>query len=78
MNNMNRYNCLLILPEGTKDVTIYADTVHPDSTCATRFHKKVKVIGDYGSPEIGFEIVAQYPTERLVIESVDYKIETPE
>ncbi len=70
----NRYNCLLILPEGTKDLTIIADTVHPDSTCATRFHKKVKIIGSYGSPETGFEIVAQYPTDRLIIESVDYKI----
>ena len=75
---MNKYNCLLILPEGTKDVTILADTVHPDSTCATRFHKRVKVTGLYGTPETGFEIVAQYPTERLVIESIDYNIETPE
>jgi hypothetical protein len=75
---MNRYNCLLILPEGTKDMTILADTVNPDSTCATRFHKKVKTNGDWGSLETGFQIVSQYPTERLVIESVDYNIETPE
>jgi hypothetical protein len=76
-NNMNRYNCLLILPEGTKDVTILADTVHPDSTCATRFQKKIEVIGLYGSPEPAFQIVGQYPTDRFVIESVDYNIETP-
>ena len=71
---MNRYNCLLILPEGTKDLTIHADTVHPDSTCATRFQKRVRRIGDYGSPEVGFDLVGQYPTDRLVIESVDYNI----
>jgi hypothetical protein len=70
----NRYNCLVILSEGTKDITIIADTVNPDSTCATRFHKKVKVIGLYGTPETAFEIVAQYPTDRLIIESVDYNI----
>lgn len=74
---MNRYNCLLILPEGTKDVTILADTVHPDSTCATRFQKKVEVIGLYGTPETGFQIVGQYPTDRFIIESVEYNIETP-
>ena len=71
---MNRYNCLLILPEGTKDVIILADTVHPDSTCATRFQKRVKRIGDYGSPEVGFDLVGQYPTDRLIIESVEYNI----
>ena len=75
---MNRYNCLLILPEGTKDVTILADTVHPDSTCATRFQKKVEVIGLYGTPETGFQIVGQYPTDRFIIESVEYNIETSE
>lgn len=72
---MNRYNCLLILPEGTKDITILADTVHPDSTCATRFQKKVSRIGDYGTPETGFELVGQYPTERLIIESIEKIIE---
>jgi hypothetical protein len=71
---MNRYNCLLILPEGTKDITIEADTVHPDSTCATRFQKKVKVIGLYGTPETNYVLVGQYPTDRFIIESVDYNI----
>jgi hypothetical protein len=75
---MNRYNCQVILPEGTKDITILADSVHPDSTCATRFHKKIKVIGLYGTPEVGFELVGQYPTDRFIIESIDYDIETPE
>ena len=74
---MNRYNCLLILPEGTKDITIFADSVHPDSTCATRFHKKVEVKGHYRIPETGFQLVGQYPTDRFIIESVDYNIETP-
>ena len=72
---MNRYNCLLILPEGTKDITIYAESVHPDSTCATRFHKKISVIGEYGTREVGFGLVAQYPTDRLIIQSIDEKIE---
>ena len=75
---MNRYNCLLILPEGTKDITILADTVHPDSTCATRFQKKVEVIGLYGTPETGFELVGQYPTDRFVIESIEYNIKENE
>jgi len=69
---MNRYNCLLILPEGTKDISILADTVHPDSTCATRFQTRILKIGMYGSPETGFELTAQYPTDRLIIESIDY------
>ena len=44
---MNRYNCLLILPEGTKDISILADTVHPDSTCATRFQTRIlKIVSD--------------------------------
>ena len=68
---MNRYNCFLIVGTELKEVTIIADTVHPDSTCATRFHKKVKVLGDYGAPETGFELVAQYPSDRLVIESIE-------
>ena len=71
---MNRYNCLLILPEGTKDITILADTVHPDSTCATRFQKKVEVLGLYGTPETGFQLVGQYPTDRFIIDSVEYNI----
>jgi hypothetical protein len=75
---MNRYNCLLILPEGTKDITILADSVHPDSTCATRFHIKTKKIGLYGTPETYHELTAQYPTDRLIIESVEENIETPE
>jgi len=68
---MKRYNCFLIIGTELKEVTILADTVHPDSTCATRFHKKIKVIGEYGTPETHFELIAQYPSERLVIESVE-------
>ena len=75
---MKKFNCLVILPEGTKDITIIADTVHPDSTCATRFQRKVQVLGSYGTPETGFELVAQYPTDRLIIESIeDVTEETP-
>lgn len=75
---MKKFNCLVILPEGTKDITIIADTVHPDSTCATRFQRKVQVLGSYRTPETGFELVAQYPTDRLIIESIeDVTEETP-
>jgi hypothetical protein len=75
---MNRYHCLIILPEGTKDITIEADTVHPDSTCATRFQKKVKVLGLYGTPETNYELVGQYPTDRFIIESIEYNIQINE
>jgi hypothetical protein len=71
---MNRYNCFLIVGSELKPITIEADTVHPDSTCATRFQTRVTKIGMYGSPEIGFELTAQYPTDRLIIESVEYNI----
>lgn len=75
---MKKFNCLVILPEGTKDITIIADTVLPDSTCATRFQRKVQVLGSYRTPETGFELVAQYPTDRLIIESIeDVTEETP-
>ena len=69
---------MVILPEGTKDITILADSVHPDSTCATRFHKKTKKLGLYGTQETHFDLVAQYPTDRFIIESIDENIETPE
>jgi hypothetical protein len=75
---MNRYNCFLIVGGELKPITIEADTVHLDSTCATRFHKKVKVIGLYGTPETGFQIVGQYPTDKFIIESIEENIETPE
>ena len=38
---MNRYHCFLIVGGELKPITIEADTVHPDSTCATRFQKSV-------------------------------------
>ena len=71
---MNRYNCLLIIGSELKPITIEADSVHPDSTCATRFHKKVKVLGLYGTPETDFQVAGQYPTDRLIIESIEYNI----
>ena len=71
---MNRYNCFLIIGGELKPKTIEAESVHPDSTCATRFHKKVKVIGDYGTPETNFNLVAQYPTDKFIIESIEYNI----
>ena len=51
---MNRYNCFLIIGTELKEITIVADTVHPDSTCATRFHKNVRKPGLYGTPENGY------------------------
>jgi hypothetical protein len=71
---MNRYHCFLIVGSELKEVTILADTVHPDSTCATRFQKRVTRIGDYGSPQPGFDLVGQYPTDRFIIESIEYDI----
>lgn len=68
---MNRYNCFLIVGSELKEVTILADSVHPDSTCATRFHKKVEYMGEYRTRDIGFELVCQYPTDRFIIESVE-------
>jgi len=68
---MNRYNCFLIVGTELKEITIVADTVHPDSTCATRFHKHVRKPGLYGSPENLYELVCQYPTDRFIIESVE-------
>jgi hypothetical protein len=68
---MKKYNCFLIVGSELKEVTIIADTCHPDSTCATRFHKQVKKMGEYGTPESGFDLVAQYPSDRLVIESIE-------
>ncbi len=67
---MKRYSGYLILGDRTKPIEVIADSVHPDSTCATRFHKKVKVTGHYGTPETSFELVAQYPSDRLVIDSI--------
>lgn len=72
---MNRYNCIVILPNDVKEMKILADTVHPDTTCATRFHKKIKVMGEYRTAETSFELVAQYPTDRLIIKSIDQNIE---
>ena len=71
---MNRYNCIVILPNDVKEMKILADSVHPDTTCATRFHRKTKIIGDYGTPETSFALVAQYPTDRLIIKSIDENI----
>jgi hypothetical protein len=68
---MKRYSGYLIIGSETKSIEVIADTVHPDSVCATRFHKKVRVIGEYGSPETHFELVAQYPSDRLVIDSIE-------
>jgi hypothetical protein len=69
---MNRYNCLLIVGSELKPITIEADTVHPNSTCATRFQRKYKKsVMEYGGWETGFELVAQYPTDRLIIESIE-------
>jgi hypothetical protein len=68
---MKRYSGYLIIGSETRAIEVIADTVHPDSTCATRFQKRVRKIGMYGSPEVGFDLVAQYPTDRLVIDSIE-------
>jgi hypothetical protein len=68
---MKRYSGYLIIGSETKSIEVIADTVHPDSTCATRFHKKTKSRGEYGALETVFELVAQYPSDRLVIDSIE-------
>ena len=68
---MKRYSGYLIIGSETKAIEVIADTMNPDSTCATRFYKKVKVFGEYGSAETGFELVAQYPSDRLVVDSIE-------
>jgi hypothetical protein len=68
---MKRYSGYLIVGSETKAIEVIADTVHPDATCATRFHKKITVTGDWGTPETGFELVAQYPSDRLIIDSIE-------
>jgi hypothetical protein len=64
---------LVILPEGTKPVTIEADSMHNLSSCATEFHLMVPYINDWGSKTTKWEAVAQYPTDRLIIESIEYE-----
>ena len=68
---MKRYSGYLIIGSETKAIEVIADTMNPDSTCATRFYKKVKVIGEYRTSETGFELVAQYPSDRLVVDSIE-------
>ena len=58
---MNIYNCFLIIGGELKPITIEADTVHSDSTLRTKFQKD-------------FELICQYPTDKLIIESVEYNI----
>ena len=74
---MKKYSGYLIIGDNTKVIEVIADTVHPDSTCTTRFHRQISTIGLYGTPEKGFELVAQYPTDKLVITSVEVIEETP-
>ena len=74
---MKKYVGYIIIGNTRQVIEVIADTIHPDSTCATRFHKKITVIGDYGSPQPDWELVAQYPTDKLVITSVENIEETP-
>jgi hypothetical protein len=68
---MKRYSGYLIIGSETRSIEVIADTVHPDSVCATRFHKKVKSMSEFGSPETIFELVAQYPSDKLIIDSIE-------
>ena len=68
---MKKYNCFIIVGNELKEVTIIADTCNSDSTCATRFYKKVQVIGLYGTPESSFELAAQYPSDRFIVDSIE-------
>ena len=68
---MKRFSGYLIIGSETKQVEVIAETMNPDSTCATRFYKQVKRYGLYGTPETGFDLIAQYPTDRLIIDSIE-------
>ena len=68
---MKRFSGYLIVGSETKQVEVIADTMNPDSTCATRFYKQVKRTGLYRTPETGFDLIAQYPTDRLIIDSIE-------
>jgi hypothetical protein len=70
-NKMKRFSGYLIVGSETKQVEVIADTMNPDSTCATRFYKQVKRTGLYRTPETGFDLIAQYPTDRLIIDSIE-------
>ena len=72
---MNRYNCLIILPEGTKDVTILSDSMVTHSTCCTSFNQVKEIVTQFGQKGVKWDLVAQYPTDRLIIESVEYDID---
>ena len=68
---MKIYTCYLVVGNNTQIKEVIADTVNSDSPYATKFLKTITKIGDYGSPEVGYELVAQYPTDKLVISSVE-------
>ena len=69
---MNKYSCILLLPSETKELIIEADAVSNDSTCATTFTKRVQYRNDFGTVSYKYEIVMQVPTDKLIIESVEY------
>jgi hypothetical protein len=71
---MNSYHCTILYPEGSKECIIHADTCHQDSTCSTRFSVKVEYKNEWGSVATRFDMIAQYPTDRLIINYVEYDI----
>lgn len=68
--NMKVYSGFIIIGSETKSIELIADKVE-QIDCVTKFLKRVQKFGDYGTPEVGYELVAQYPSDRLVIDSIE-------
>lgn len=68
---MKRFSGYLIIGSETKAVEIIAETMSPDSTCATRFHKMITKLDPLYGTKKEFELVAQFPSDRLVIDNIE-------
>ena len=68
---MKRFLGYLILGSETKSVEIVAETMTPDSANATRFYIQMEVDDALYGKKKFFELVAQYPTDRLVIDIIE-------
>ena len=68
---MKRFSGYLIVGSETRAIEIIAETMSPDSTCATRFHQMVTKPDPLYGTRKDFEIVVQYPTDRLVIDNIE-------
>ncbi len=67
---MKIYSGYIIIGSETKSIELIADSIEQND-CVTNFLKRVKKFGEYGTPEVGYELVAQYPSDKLVIDSIE-------